>query len=71
MRYAVFEIVDKELLGPPRLFLTDKLAEDYAVACSVENTSYTEEEIRQNLSWHDRHEEGEYAVYLTATRDAR
>lgn len=71
MKAAVVEIADGELLGDVHLFLAPKLAENHAVVCALENTSSTEEEIREHLEQWDCHAEGDYAVYVANVVDAR
>ena len=46
------------------LHRSPEAAEDYAAALATENTSYTEQEIRENLKHRSSHEEGDYGVFL-------
>lgn len=62
MHHAVIEITDRNI--SVTLHSTPMEAENYAVSIAKENTDYSESEIREHLRCYDRHEEGDYAVWV-------
>jgi hypothetical protein len=62
MKHAVVEKFGDQI--SVTLHSTSSKAEDWAVKLALENTGYSEEEIRAHLRETDGHEEGDYAVYL-------
>jgi hypothetical protein len=62
MKHAVIEKVDDQI--SVTLHSTSTKAEDWAMKLALDNTSSTEEEIREHFYSMDSHEEGDYGVYL-------
>jgi len=62
-QHAVIEKADDQILSVT-LHPTQEKAENWAVKLALENTSYSEAEIREHLWQGDSHKEGDYGVYL-------